>query len=83
VELRLANQFTDNYGGTYEGYVVVGGHMRSLPVGSTLDAARGTFKWQPGPGFVGTYEFVFIRNMSNGWKTRIPVTVKIGPKFDK
>ncbi len=32
--------------------------IRPLPVGSDLDPA-GVFTWQPGVGFVGTYDFVF------------------------
>jgi len=82
VEVRLANQF-DESGGTYEGYVVAGGQMRPLPVGSSLDAATGVFKWQPGPGFVGTYEFVFLRNMPGGYKTKVPVNLTIAPKFER
>jgi hypothetical protein len=81
IEVRLANQFTYQ-GGSYEGYVVVNDEMRPLPIGSTLDAARGVFRWQPGPGFVGTYDFVFIRKLPEGWKTRIPVRLTIAPKHD-
>ena len=81
IEVQLANQF-DEAGGVYEGYVVVEGSLRSLPVGSTLDRANGVFKWQPGPGFIGSYEFVFVRTISSGSKTRLPVTVTIRPKFD-
>jgi hypothetical protein len=83
VEVRLANQFTDNLGGTYEGYVVIGGEMRPLPVGSFLDANRGVFKWEPGPGFVGNYELVFLRNIPGGFKTRVPVRLRIAPKFER
>jgi hypothetical protein len=79
VEVRLANQF-DEAGGIYEGYVVAGDQLRPLPVGSSLNAKTGVFKWQPGPGFVGTYDFVFVRNLSGGFKTRIPVRLTIAPK---
>jgi hypothetical protein len=79
VEVRLANQF-DEAGGTYEGYVVAGERLRPLPVGSSLNPRSGVFRWQPGPGFVGDYEFVFIRKMHGGYKTRIPVTITIAPK---
>ncbi len=83
VEVRLANQFTDTLGGTYEGYVVIGGDMRPLPIGSFLDANRGVFKWEPGPGFVGNYELVFLRNIPGGFKTRVPVRLRIAPKFER
>jgi subtilisin family serine protease len=48
----------------YSGYQVIGDQLRPLPIGSTLDAKRGVFYWQPGPGFFGPYEFVFIKNRS-------------------
>jgi hypothetical protein len=83
VEVRLANQFTDNLGGTYEGYVVIAGDMRPLPIGSFLDTNRGVFKWQPGPGFVGNYELVFLRSIPGGFKTRVPVRLRIAPKFER
>jgi hypothetical protein len=81
VEVRLASQFDDSEA-SYEGYVVMNGRMRPLPIGSTLDRTSGTFSWQPGPGFVGRYEFVFLRTGSNGIKTRIPVNVRIAPKTE-
>jgi len=77
--VRLASQF-DGSEASYEGYVVMNGRMRPLPVGSTLDRSTGTFTWQPGPGFVGSYELVFLRTGSAGIQTRIPVNVKISPK---
>jgi hypothetical protein len=79
VEITLSNWFGS--GGTYEGYVVVDGGLRPLPVGSSLDRTAGVFKWQPGPGFVGSYKLVFLRTLPGGSKTRIPVTVTISPKF--
>ena len=81
VEVRLASQFDDGKA-TYEGYVVIGGRMRPLPVGASLDTSTGTFTWQPGPGFLGRYEFVFLRTGANGLKTRIPVHVRIAPRHD-
>ena len=42
------------------GYLVVGEQLRELPIGSTLDKENGIFYWQPGPGFIGEYRFVFI-----------------------
>ncbi len=81
VEVKLASQFDDGKA-SYEGYVVVGGRMRPLPVGSSLDTNTGLFTWQPGPGFLGRYEFVFLRTGANGIKTRIPVNLRISPKHD-
>ena len=79
VEVQLGNQF-DGSQATYEGYVAVNGRMRPLPVGSTLDSTTGVFTWQPGPGFLGSYRFVFLRITPDGFKTRIPVDVRITPK---
>ena len=79
IEVKLASQF-DAPGGSYEGYVVIDGQMRSLPVGSSLSRRNGSFKWQPGPGFIGTYEFIFVRTTEEGFKTRIPVNINIAPK---
>jgi hypothetical protein len=79
IEVKLASQF-DAPGGSYEGYVVIDGQMRPLPVGSSLSRRNGSFKWQPGPGFVGNYEFIFVRTTEEGFKTRIPVNITIAPK---
>ena len=63
----------------YEGYLVKGGELAALPAGSFLDRHSGEFFWQPGPGFVGTYDFVFVRT-GNGAKTRSSLAVDIAPK---
>ena len=63
----------------YEGYLVKGRELGALPAGSFLDRKTGEFFWQPGPGFVGTYEFVFLRN-SGGTKTKSSLTVTIDPR---
>ena len=81
VEVRLASQFDDG-AATYEGYVAMNGRMRPLPVGSTLNKSTGVFTWQPGPGFIGRYEFVFLRTSGYGTTTRIPVSVRIAPRND-
>lgn len=64
-----------------EGYMRVGEELRPLPIGSTLDAERGVFYWQPGPGFIGSYDLVFIRRDEYGIQRRMNVKVKIRPKF--
>ncbi|MCP4147541.1 MAG: hypothetical protein GY757_07305 [bacterium] len=42
-----------------KGYLVVGDKLEALPVGSTLDAKKGIFYWQPGPVFQGEFRFLF------------------------
>ena len=66
---------------SYSGYVRVQDELRSLPIGSTFDSQRGIFYWQPGPGFLGEYEFVFIRQSRTSQKEKIRVHVSIRPKF--
>ena len=79
VEVRLASQFDDSEA-SYEGYVVMNGRMRPLPVGSTLNRTSGTFSWQPGPGFVGRYEFVFLRTGSKASRHASPSTSGSRPR---
>ncbi len=74
VEINLSNE------GVVEGYLIVGDQLRELPIGSTLDKDRGVFYWQPGPGFVGEYRFVFIEKDNNGQLTRKNTLVNIEPK---
>jgi hypothetical protein len=63
------------------GYLSVGNRLKTLPIGSTMDAKKGIFYWQPGPGFVGRYRFVFIKKDSQGEIARKNIIVSITPKF--
>jgi hypothetical protein len=45
--------------GANDGFLIVGGERRPLPIGSTLK--DGVFYWQPGPGFLGEYQLQFER----------------------
>ncbi|MCP4156864.1 MAG: hypothetical protein GY757_54630, partial [bacterium] len=49
----------------YTGYLVVGNELRELPTGSAIHGSDGIFYWQPGPGFYGEYQLVFIGTSSN------------------
>jgi hypothetical protein len=68
VELRLGHE-------TAAGYLSANGTLRALPAGSQLDTATGVFTWVPGPGFIGTYDLVFLKGM-----TQVLVAVTIVPK---
>ncbi len=85
VELHLTPDtphFPPKKGYRVVGYRVVGDRLRGLPVGSTFDRERDVFYWQPGPGFVGEYEFVFIEDHAYR-VTRKKVRITIRPKsFD-
>jgi len=56
-------------------------NVSPLPIGSTLDTDRGIFYWQPGPGFIGQYRFVFIEKEETGPVNRKEIAVTIVPKF--
>lgn len=64
----------------YEGFLRVGRSLRALPVGSSLDSETGTFTWQPGPAFSGTYQLLFVRTYPSGEKERVPVFVSLRPR---
>ena len=74
--LTLSSPIRDDRGG-YAGYLVAEGTLQALPTGSFLDGRSGEFYWQPGVGFIGTYQLVFVRT-ENGAAVRIPVEVTIG-----
>jgi hypothetical protein len=63
------------------GFLVVGNQLRKLPIGSTFNPQRGIFSWIPGPGFVGTYRFIFLEERQNREWSKIFITVNILPKF--
>ena len=64
-------------GSSWAGFLLVGKDIRPLPIGSSLDPSAGVFRWQPGPGFLGTYDLVFIRDGSISKR----VTVTVGPRI--
>jgi hypothetical protein len=65
----------------YVGYLVVGNELRPLPTGSTLDPVSGVFSWQPGPGFVGEYNFVYISQGGTSSESKKSIRVRIFPAF--
>jgi len=77
LEIHIAQQNTlSNH---CQGYLKVGNQLKPLPIGSTLDTKTGVFCWEPGPGFIGEYRFVFILKGENGKTDRQDITVKIVP----
>jgi hypothetical protein len=78
IEIRLGALQADP--GRYSGYQVVGGKLKPLPIGATLNAARGVFYWQPGPGFIGEYRFVFIKEVQAGGFKKQNIKIVINPK---
>ncbi len=56
------------------GYLVAGGTLQPLPVGSSLGGAQ--FAWMPPAGYAGAYELAFIRRGE-----RITVIVTVGRRL--
>lgn len=78
VRITVGSAVTGEQDG-YEGYLLKGSELSALPAGSFLDRRSGEFFWQPGPGFVGVYDFVFVRK-GDGAKTRTSLSVDIAPR---
>ena len=62
------------------GYLRAGDQLVALPVGSSLDQSTGTFAWQPGVGFSGPYDLVFVRRHNGVVSTRHEVRIVLHPK---
>ena len=68
--------------GYFTGYLVIGNEQKPLPIGSTLDGERGIFYWQPGPGFIGNYRFIFIEQAETGPINQKEVIINIGSRYN-
>ena len=66
-------------GSDFQGYLIVGEKLKPLPIGSTLDRKPGVFTWQPGPGFIKTYDLVFFKKDRSGVPQKITVKITIVP----
>lgn len=76
IELRLATAA----GHTFTGYLRTIDGLGPLPAGSALDSATGTFTWGAGPGFIGTYDFSFVRWTDGEAVARQDVRVVLNPR---
>jgi hypothetical protein len=63
----------------YTGYQQVGGTLRPLPPGSSLQPRQGMFYWWIGAGFHGPYRLVFLSEC-DGLATRLRLTVTVRPR---
>jgi len=79
IEIRLRDQGTGST--MYFGYLSIGQELRRLPIGSFLDSWKGIFYWQPGPGYIGMYNLVFIEKNSKGKTIENQIRITITPKF--
>jgi hypothetical protein len=62
-----------------KGFQVIGDQLKPLPIGSFIDSEIGIFYWQPGVGFYGIYEFLFIKKDGIDCR-KVSLRVKILPK---
>jgi Leucine-rich repeat (LRR) protein len=65
----------------YIGYLLSSKLLKELPIGSTFDSTRGVFCWNPGPGFIGQYRFIFVENGPGGSLISKNIDVKIIARF--
>jgi hypothetical protein len=66
-------------GATYAAYRVVNGQLVLLPVGASFDTAKGVFYWLPAPGFIGDYDFVFVKQAAGRDVAQTSVRITVGP----
>ncbi len=76
-ELERLEIKLDSGGSQPVGYIIAGNRLKPLPIGSTLDSENGVFYWQPGPGFYGTYSFVFLDTDTAGHPRRTLLDIHI------
>jgi hypothetical protein len=67
-------------GTTLTAYLRTNGGFAALPAGSHLDEESGVFVWQPGVGFLNSYDFVFVRRDGARAIARQEVRLVINPK---
>jgi hypothetical protein len=82
IEIYLASAFESLFTERY-GYQLIGDQLKALPIGSSFNAQEGVFSWQPGPGFLGVYELIFISRTGSGEIERKQITIKISPDFTR
>ena len=61
--------------GSYAGHLLTEDVAGPLPMGASLDARNGIFRWQPGAEVSGTFNFVFVQRGCDGLERRLPLTV--------
>jgi len=77
---RIELQLGEGPGQSHAGYLRAAGGLAPLPIGSSLDESTGAFTWAPGVGFVGSYDFVFLRLADGRAVATRDVRVVINPK---
>jgi hypothetical protein len=63
--------------GTWEGHQLTGEVAGPLPMGASLDAGHGIFRWQPGTAVSGRFDFAFVQRGCDNVERQIPLRVVI------
>ena len=62
-------------GGGYDGYLRTPNGLWPLPIGSHFEPSTNVFTWQPSAGFVGRYQFVFVRGSAPSARREIDIVL--------
>jgi len=76
IEIQMGENLSD-----IQGYMIIDGSLRPLPIGATLAKKAGKFYWSPGPGFYGKYDFVFLIKDSGGQWSKKMIEIDICPAW--
>jgi hypothetical protein len=63
------------------GYQWLGSRLANLPAGTSFNKKRSIFRWLPGPGHLGLYQFIFVLKDSRGNETARIISVHVKPRF--
>ena len=77
---RFEMQIGERGRDSWTGYLRTAAGLAPLPLGSHFDGETQTFTWLAGPGFVGRYDFLFVRSSGGEALSRRDVTVILQPK---
>ncbi len=79
LEVHLPEGDRARVGALWQGFQVVNGKRRPLPIGSSFDPQRGIFCWQPGPAFRGNFLFTFRGFDLAGTSEEVVLEVAVAP----
>jgi hypothetical protein len=81
IEILLGSGAVPTGVSTTYGFMLKGGRLQLLPVGSTIDSANGIFYWQPCAGFFGTYQFIFVEKSADGQLVKKSINLVVNSKY--
>lgn len=75
---RVQIDLPDGGQSPWQAYTVERGRLWVMPIGATFEPDLGRLSWQPVPGFLGDFDFLFVRRGADGATERMAVRVTIG-----